>query len=79
LPRANRGVVITEVVPGSAADDAGLQPGDVILQIDGQRIDNIDEVHRIVSERKSGDTMVFIVRTNTDQGMVTRRVRVEVP
>jgi len=79
LPRANRGVVITEVVPGSAADDAGLQPGDVILQIDGQRIDNIDEVHRIVSERKSGDTMVFIVRTNTDQGMVTRRVRVELP
>jgi serine protease Do len=79
LPRGTRGVVITEVVPGSAADDAGLSPGDVIVQVDGQRVDNVDEVHRIVSGRKAGDAVIFIVRSNTDQGIATRRVRVEVP
>jgi S1-C subfamily serine protease len=67
------------VVPGSAADDAGLAVGDVILQVDGQRVNNVDEVHRIVSGHKSGDTVIFIVRTKTDDGFVTRRVRVEVP
>ena len=79
LPRDTQGVVIIEVVPGSAADDAGLAVGDVILQVDGQRVNNVDEVHRIVSSHKSGDTVIFIVRTKTDDGFVTRRVRVEVP
>lgn len=79
LPRNTQGVVITEVVPGSAADDAGLSVGDVILQVDGQRVNSVDEVHRIVSGHKSGDTIIFIVRTNTDEGAITRRVRVEVP
>ena len=79
LPRSTQGVVITEVVPGSAADDAGLSVGDVILQVDGQRVSSVDEVHRIVSGHKSGDTIIFIVRTNTDEGSITRRVRVEVP
>lgn len=79
LPRTTQGVVITEVVPGSAADDAGLSVGDVILQVDGQRVNSVDEVHRIVSGHKSGDTIIFIVRTNTNEGAITRRVRVEVP
>ncbi len=79
LPRSTQGVVMTEVVPGSAADDAGLAVGDVILQVDGQRVTTVDEVHRIVSGHKSGDSVIFIVRSNTDEGAITRRVRVEVP
>ncbi len=79
LPRNTRGVVITEVVPGSAADDAGLSVGDIIVQVDGQRVTDVDEVHRLVEQHKSGDTVVFIVRRNTPEGAVTSRVRVEVP
>lgn len=37
-----RGVVVTRVYPGSAADQAGLRQGDVILSADGQRIDSSD-------------------------------------
>ncbi len=79
LPRNSQGVVITEVVPGSAADDAGLLVGDVILQVDGQRVSSVDDVHRIVQGRKSGDTVVFIVRRTTPDGTFISRVRVEVP
>ncbi len=79
LPSGTQGVVISEVVPGSAADDAGLAVGDVILQVDGQRVTSVDEVHRIVQGRRSGETIVFIVRRNTPDGMVTSRLRVEVP
>lgn len=35
-----RGVVVTRVYPGSAADTAGVRTGDVILAADGQRIDS---------------------------------------
>lgn len=79
LPRNMQGVVITEVVPGSAADSAGLSVGDVILQVDGQRVTNVDQVHRLVERHKSGDTVVMVVRQNTPQGVVTSRVRIEVP
>lgn len=79
LPRNTQGIVITEVVPGSAADDAGLSPGDVILQVDGQRVTSLEEVHRLVEQHKSGDMVVFIVRRNTPDGIITTRVRVEVP
>ncbi|MCS6949875.1 MAG: Do family serine endopeptidase [Armatimonadota bacterium] len=80
LPRNLQGVVITEVVPGSAADDAGLQPGDVILRVDGQRVNSVDDVYRLVSARKSGEAIIFIVRSRTEDGnAIERRVRVEVP
>ncbi len=36
--QAPRGVVIAGVVPGGPADEAGLQPGDVLLAIDGRPI-----------------------------------------
>lgn len=79
LPRSTQGVVITEVVPGSAADDAGLEVGDVILMVDGQRVNSVDDVHRIVAGHRSGDSVIFIVRSNSGGDTVTRRVRVEVP
>lgn len=79
LPRQIQGVVITEVVPGSAADDAGLSVGDVILRVDGERINSPDDVHRIVASRSSGDRVVFIVRRNTPDGAMTSRLVVKVP
>ena len=36
--RATNGVVVVDVVAGSPADQAGLQPQDVITAIDGQQL-----------------------------------------
>lgn len=40
---------VDSVQPGSAAAAAGFQPGDMVLSIDGQRIDSFTEMQRIVS------------------------------
>lgn len=37
---APRGAAVTRVYPGSAGEAAGLQPGDVIVEANGQRIDD---------------------------------------
>ncbi len=38
LPAAARGAMVLEVYPGSHAAEAGMQPGDVLLRLDGQDI-----------------------------------------
>ncbi len=56
------GVVITSVEPGSAADDAGLRRGDVIMEMDRKPIHTIDDYRRAVKETKKGKGILFLVR-----------------
>jgi regulator of sigma E protease len=49
---------IDAVQPGSPAAAAGLQPGDVVLAIDGQKINNFSDMQRIVSAQ-AGRTLEF--------------------
>jgi serine protease Do len=57
-----RGVIVTEVKPGSFADDAGLSRGDVILEINKQTVNSEDDFRRIQQSLKSGQDVVFLVR-----------------
>lgn len=52
------GVVITQVVPGSAADKAGLKQYDVIVEMDGQKIDGSIALRKhLYNEKEMGDTL----------------------
>jgi serine protease Do len=53
----NGGVAVQQVFSGSPADQAGIQPGDVILQADGKDFDNIKDLHNYISSKKPGDTI----------------------
>jgi serine protease Do len=55
------GVVVTDVKPGSFADDTGLNRGDVILEVNKQKVNNEEDFNRIVSGLKSGQDVVFLV------------------
>jgi serine protease Do len=59
-----RGVVVTEVDNDSFADEVGLQQGDVILEINQQRVDGVDDVVRIQQDLQSGSDVVFLVQRN---------------
>ena len=43
------GVLVTEVLPGSAASSAGLKEGDIITKLGGEIIDDTDDLKRIVA------------------------------
>ena len=49
------GVLVSEVVDGSAADAAGLLPGDVLLTIDGAPTVSGDALLRIITTRLPGE------------------------
>jgi serine protease Do len=51
VPENVHGVVVQQVRPGSAADDAGLQPGDVIMEVNRKPAqsssDFVNDVHNV--------------------------------
>ena len=57
LPKAARGVVVAGVERGSAAEEAGLKRGDVIEEINKQRINNTKDYRRIASKIKKGESV----------------------
>lgn len=59
---SGQGVVVQEIKPGSFADDVGLTRGDVILEINKQKVNNDDDFERVQSGLKSGQDVVFLVR-----------------
>lgn len=60
---ANTGVLINGVVPGSPADVAGLQRGDVIVSMNGVNIVDSFQVQDLISELEPGDTARLLVDT----------------
>ncbi len=49
------GTVITNVHGGSPAEQDGLYPGDIVMQFDGERIEDAVELSRMVGNRSPGD------------------------
>ena len=58
LPKDVRnGVVIAEVMANGSAKAAGLQPYDVIVEMDGQKIQGIQNLRKVLYSHKVGDKM----------------------
>lgn len=56
------GFRVGEVVPGSAAERAGLRAGDVIMEMDGRRIRGFDDLRAAIARRNPGDRIRLKVR-----------------
>ena len=54
---ADRGVLVSSVSEGSPAAKAGIKPGDVITEFDGQRVEGTAALTRMVREVPAGRTV----------------------
>jgi serine protease Do len=56
------GILVSQVEPGSAADDAGVQRGDIIREVNGQNIRNISDYRSALARAKKSDIIRLLVR-----------------
>jgi len=61
LDASTTGVVVSGVEPGSPADDAGLRPRDVIVEVERQPISSLAEYRKALGKAKK-KTILFLVR-----------------
>jgi serine protease Do len=67
LPSA--GALITDVVPGSAAERAGLGPGGVIIEAAGKPVRSASDLRRILLAAKAGTGVLLRVQTGGGRGL----------
>ncbi len=61
------GVFVGKIESGSPAEKSGLQVSDIITAVDGQTVNNIEELSKIISSHKSNDTITLSVVRNGNQ------------
>lgn len=59
--KTSRGVVITSIRTGSPADEAGLRPGDVILEVNRREITSLADWEDVVARINPGDTVLLLI------------------
>lgn len=57
----NNGVVVTDIEEGSLAEASGLQPGDVVLELNRQQVNNFAIFQRLANPLKPTDLALLLV------------------
>ncbi len=65
------GVLVRQVVPGSPADRAGIQPGDLITRVDGQPLGDETALAKAVNSHRPGDTIQLTIVRGNQQSIVS--------
>ena len=71
------GIYVAEVVEDGAAAAAGLQKGDVITSIDGQKVKKFGELQGIMAQKRPGDKVTVKYLRNKKEKSVTMTLKNE--
>jgi serine protease Do len=56
------GLVVVRVASSSPAAEAGIRPGDVILEVDRRAVRDLADYEEMIGEYEEGDTILFLIR-----------------
>ncbi len=69
------GVYVAEFLPNSAAENAGIKKGDVIVQIDNSRVKSTPELMEIIGRKRPGEKVQVLVNRGGKQETLTVTLR----
>jgi S1-C subfamily serine protease len=70
---AERGAVLVEIVPGSPAEGAGLQRGDIVIAVDDAPVTSMPELAGRLQQHRPGDEVTLqIVRAGEERDVTVR-------
>jgi S1-C subfamily serine protease len=64
---ADEGAFVSDVLPGSGAEQAGVREGDVIVAIDGTRVTSNDRLGDLVRSHRPGDKVKVTIERRGDE------------
>jgi S1-C subfamily serine protease len=71
---ADEGAFVYDVIPGSGAEAAGLEQGDVIVAIDGEPITGNDDLGDAIGGHEVGDQIEITIDRGGDEQTVTAEI-----
>jgi serine protease Do len=69
-----RGVVVSQVEPGSPADEAGIRAGDVILEVNRNKVRNVRETQAALEKGGSDRGALFLVKRGDSQLFIATKI-----
>ena len=70
---SDTGVEITRVAPDSPAEKAGLKSGDVVLQINGNKVESLEQASKLVRETPVGrEVKLEVFRNGASQTIIAK-------
>lgn len=64
--KIENGVYITNISKSGPAEKAGLKVGDIILNIDGLKLDKVTDLRRYIYSKKTKDVVTLIINRNNE-------------
>jgi serine protease Do len=59
---STKGVLVMEVQPGSPAEQIGVEPADVIREVNQRPVNNVSDFERAVRQGRRGDRILLLVQ-----------------
>jgi len=69
-----KGVMITNVLQGGEADKSGVQPGDILVQIDDIPINNVRDLIKVINKHKLGDRIILELLRGTGKVQIETKL-----
>ena len=66
-----KGVIVTNIAPGSPAEDAGMQVKDLIKEVNKQKVTSVSEFEDILSKTNLGNPVAFLIQRGSASFFLT--------
>jgi serine protease Do len=64
-----KGLLVTSVTEDGPAAKAGVKAGDVIISVNGEKVEAAGDISRVINSKKDGDVTLTIVRNKSQQNI----------